>query len=169
MITALARAFGQLPDPVFRRVIVKTLLWSIALSLALFLLAGWGVTLIEASTGRNVTAAIQDDPMAKALVSIQGVFHQAEKELLVRKLRKARDAKRAAEGRCEGPRPYGQDPERPEEVGIVREIRRLRRRNPKTGKRRGYGEIARELDRLGVPTRKGGPWSRSSVRNVLKR
>jgi CysZ protein len=29
MFTALARSFGQLPDPVFRRVMVRSLLWSI--------------------------------------------------------------------------------------------------------------------------------------------
>ena len=128
-----------------------------------------GVTLIEASTGRDVTTAMHDDPMAKALVSIQGVFHQAEKELLVRKLRQARDAKRAAQGRCEGVRPYGQDPCRPEEIEVVRLIKRLRRKNSRTGARRGYGAIAAELNQRCVPTRNGGPWSRSSVRAVLAR
>ena len=44
MITALARALGQLSDPPFRRVIFKTFLWSVALSVALFLAAAWGVT-----------------------------------------------------------------------------------------------------------------------------
>ncbi len=38
---------------------------------------------------------------------------------------------------CGGPAPYGTD--------VVREIRRLRRRNPSTGKQREYGEIAREI------------------------
>ena len=51
---------------------------------------------------------------------------------------------------------------------ILRGQGRLRRRNPKTGHVRGYGKIARELDRLGAPTRSGGPWSRSSVRDVLQ-
>ena len=49
MISALARAFGQLPDPPFRRVIFRTFLWSVALSVALFLAASWGVTLIQAT------------------------------------------------------------------------------------------------------------------------
>ena len=49
MITALARAFGQLTDPPFRRVIFKTFLWSVALSIALFLAAAWGVTKIQAT------------------------------------------------------------------------------------------------------------------------
>lgn len=128
-----------------------------------------GVSLVEASTGRDVTAALDDDPMAKALVSIQGVFHQAEKELLVRKLRKAREAKREETGRCEGVVPFGQDDQRPEEARVVAKIRRLRRRSPKTGRRRGYGIIADELNRRGLRTRKGGAWSRSSVRDILRR
>ena len=49
MITALARAFGQLSDPPFRRVIFRTFLWSVALSVALFMAATWGVTQIQAT------------------------------------------------------------------------------------------------------------------------
>ena len=49
MITALARALGQLSNPLFRRVIFKTFLWSFALSMALFLAAVWGVTQIQAT------------------------------------------------------------------------------------------------------------------------
>jgi uncharacterized protein involved in cysteine biosynthesis len=49
VITALARAFGQLSDPPFRRVIFETFLWSVALSIALFLAAAWGVTKIQAT------------------------------------------------------------------------------------------------------------------------
>ena len=49
VITALARAFGQLSDPLFRRVIFRTFLWSVALSVALFMAAAWGVTQIQAT------------------------------------------------------------------------------------------------------------------------
>ena len=49
MITALARAFGQLSDRSFRRVIFRTFLWSVALSVALFMAATWGVTQIQAT------------------------------------------------------------------------------------------------------------------------
>ena len=49
MITALARAFGQLSDRPFRRVIFTTFLWSVALSVALFMAAAWGVTQIQAT------------------------------------------------------------------------------------------------------------------------
>ena len=49
MITALARAFSQLSDPLFRRVIFKTFLWSLSISIALFLAATWAVTQIQAT------------------------------------------------------------------------------------------------------------------------
>jgi uncharacterized protein involved in cysteine biosynthesis len=49
VITALVRAFGQLPDPPFRRVIFRTFLWSVALSAVLFMAAAWGVTQIQAT------------------------------------------------------------------------------------------------------------------------
>jgi len=128
-----------------------------------------GVTLIEASTGRDVTAALADDPMAKGMVAIQGVFHQIEKELLVRKLKQTRDAVRAATGRCGGRYPYGEDPNRPDEADLVAAVRRLHRRSPKTGKRRSAQAIADELTRLRLPTRSGTPWSRHTVREILKR
>ena len=49
MITALARSLGQLSDPPFRSVIIKTFLWSVALSIVLFMAAAWGVTEIQAT------------------------------------------------------------------------------------------------------------------------
>src|ERR1035437_4412784 len=64
-----------------------------------------GVALIAANTGEDVTAI--DDPMREALISIQGVFAQLDKKLLVRKLRVAREAKRESTGHCEGTKPFG--------------------------------------------------------------
>ena len=49
-------------------------------------------------TGQDVSEAMQKDPMLKALVQIQGVFAELEKNLLVRKLRRARDSIRNLPG-----------------------------------------------------------------------
>ena len=49
VITALARSLSQLSDPLFRRVIFKTFLWSLSISIALFIAATWGVTQIQAT------------------------------------------------------------------------------------------------------------------------
>ncbi len=67
-----------------------------------------GVLLFAANTGENVCDAFLSDPTRKALLQIQGVFNQLEKERLVIKLRKAREAKRQKAGRCEGRKRYGE-------------------------------------------------------------
>jgi hypothetical protein len=64
-----------------------------------------------------------------------------EKAALVAKLRHAREAKRAATGRCEGGPPV------PDVV--IAEARRLARKSPKTGKTRRLRAIAGELTKLG--------------------
>ena len=79
-------------------------------------------------------------------------------------LAKAREAKRNATGRCEGRKPFGRSEE---EQAILREMRRLRRANPKTGKRRSFARIAEELNERGM-TRSGKPLAPSSVRYILQ-
>jgi site-specific DNA recombinase len=128
-------------------------------------LAAEGLTLIAANTGDNVTAALNDDPMRKAMIQIQGVFAELDKSLLVRKLRKARDAKRKRHGRCEGVKPYGF---LPDERETAERILKLRRRQVK-GERLSYAAIAALLNDEEVPTRHGGPWHASAVQNIAKR
>ena len=76
----------------------------------LIYLASKGVDLISARTEENITQAVKDDPLKKALVQIQGVFAELEKNQLVRRLRKGRERKLAATGRCDGRKPYGRPP-----------------------------------------------------------
>ena len=122
-----------------------------------------GITLLEASTGRDVTAALDSDPMAKALVNIQGVFHQAEKELLVRKLRLAREDVRAKTGRCEGVKPFGSlEGEQP----VLAAILEMKARK---GKRKmSLRKIAAELNQLGMKTRSGSPWLAQTIGKILQ-
>ena len=124
-----------------------------------------GVTLISASTGEDVTASMRDDPMRKALVQIQGVFAELDKSLLVRKLRKGREAKRASEGRCEGRKPFGAMDGEQDTLSRIRQLRR----KPRNGERRSYGEVARTLNRESRPSRSGRPWTRGTVHAVCKR
>jgi hypothetical protein len=79
----------------------------------------------------------------------------------VRKLRVARERKRADTGRCEGRKPV------PAEV--VKEARRLARRSPKTGERRSLRAIAAELAKLGYLAESGRPYGAESVRRILAR
>jgi DNA invertase Pin-like site-specific DNA recombinase len=71
----------------------------------LIYLASKELTLFSANTGENVTEAIMGDPMRKAMVQVQGIFAELDKSLLVNKLRKARQRKKAQTGRGEGVAP----------------------------------------------------------------
>jgi len=92
---------------------------------------------------------------------VLGAVAEFEKSSMVAKLAGARARKRRETGRCEGQKPYSDE--------IIREVRRLRRKNPKTGRVRGYGAIAREMERLGHPTKRGGPWTAATVQTILRR
>ena len=69
-------------------------------------LASKELTLISANTGGSITEAMLGDPMRRALVQIQGILAELDKNMIVAKLRKARERKRK-NGKCEGRKPYG--------------------------------------------------------------
>ncbi|MFC1652509.1 recombinase family protein [Planctomycetota bacterium] len=70
------------------------------------------IAMISAMTGQCVTADVQDedDPWKRFIVQVQNNIAELDKRLLVRKLRMAREAKKAKTGRCEGRKPYGYYP-----------------------------------------------------------
>lgn len=130
-----------------------------------------GITLIAANTGEDVTAAMKDDPMRKAMIQMQGVFAELDKNMLVRRLRKGRDAKRKKDGLCEGKRAYGQhnDPgQRGRELLIVARVHQLRRK-PRGGKRLSLQAIANKLNNEGHVTRSGGQFTGSIVQGIVNR
>lgn len=131
----------------------------------LIYLASKDINLIAANTGENVTQAISDDPMKKAMVQMQGIFAELDKSLLVKKLRKSREQIRRAKGKCEGRKGY-KDTEKGTE--ILREIRRLRRRR-KGRVRRTFNEIAERLNEQGYTAAHGKPFTGNSVRGILHR
>ena len=95
-------------------------------SLIIFI-ASKGLTLIAADTGEDITAAYMGDPMRRALVQMQGVFAELEKNNLVLKLRGARKRKRdgdplkgIAPQRCEGRKPFGVTPAEQETIKYIR-------------------------------------------------
>jgi DNA invertase Pin-like site-specific DNA recombinase len=65
---------------------------------------------------------------------VLGAIAQFEKASTVAKLKAARDRKRARDGKCEGRKSHVEM--NPELVALVK---RLRRRNPKTGERKSFG------------------------------
>jgi DNA invertase Pin-like site-specific DNA recombinase len=101
-----------------------------------------------------------DDPSRKLMRQMIGAFAEYEKSMIVLKLRGARVRMRAAEGRCEGRKPYG---DRPGEAEVIERILSLR----DAGK--AMDAIAETLNTEGVAPRSGSRWYASSVRNVLLR
>jgi DNA invertase Pin-like site-specific DNA recombinase len=122
------------------------------------------IVMFSADTGENITESYSGDPMRKALISIQGIFAELDKNMIVRKLRKAREAKRTKGLRCEGRKPYGEHPDYPEEAGILDRIVAL----AETEKLRPT-DIATLLNTEGVYTRKGSEWNPGTVYKILRR
>jgi DNA invertase Pin-like site-specific DNA recombinase len=121
-----------------------------------------GFALVAADDPDAVTA---DTPTARMVRQILGAVAEFEKASLVAKLKGARDRASAAAGhRIEGRKGYAETA--PE---IVREARRLVRKNPKTGKARSLRQIAEELHALGHATAAGKPFSPSQVQRLLGR
>jgi DNA invertase Pin-like site-specific DNA recombinase len=91
---------------------------------------------------------IHETPTAVMVRNILGAVSQFQKDELVAKLKSGRDRKRKEDGKCEGRKGLKEtDPM------MVKEARRLRRKNPKSGKVRSFRTIAAELADLGF-TRK---------------
>ena len=127
------------------------------------LLASKGITLINAMTGQDVTNP--SDPMTLAMFQVQGAFAQLDKNLLVRKLKKGRQAKKEKAGSCEGRKPFGFYEG---EAEILKRIKELNRKSHGE-KRLGAYEIATILNKEGLPTRKGTPWHGATVSRIIKR
>ena len=102
--------------------------------------------------------------MREAMVQVQGVFAQLDKKLLVRKLAKAREAKRQETGRCEGRKPYGQ---KPGEAEVLARIFAMRR-GARNKERMSFAAIAARLSADGVPTRTGRVWAPATVYGIIK-
>jgi len=125
------------------------------------------IAMISAMTGQNITEDVQDedDPWKKFIVQIQNNIAELDKRLLVRKLRKAREAKKTKTGRCEGRKPYGYYPGEEEAIKRIKQLNR----KPHGEKRMGCRAIARQLNKEGISTRSGVPWSDTQVKSILSR
>jgi DNA invertase Pin-like site-specific DNA recombinase len=129
--------------------------------LGLQMLRREGVQLV--ATDSPDTFVATDDPMVEAVRQMLGVMAQLEKAMTVAKLKGARDrASNAAGCRVEGRKGYSDtNPE------LVKEAKRLARKNPKTGKARSLREIAAELVVLGFTTATGNAFSASQVQRLI--
>ncbi|MHA2043565.1 MAG: recombinase family protein [Planctomycetota bacterium] len=127
------------------------------------LLASKGITLMNAMTGQDVTNPTDD--MTRCMLQVQGSFAELDKRLLVRKLKKGRQAKKEKSGSCEGRKPYGFYPGEAEILNRIKELWR----KPQGKPRLGPYQIAAILNKENLRTRKGTPWGGATIRNIAKR
>ena len=131
-----------------------------------------GLTIVAANTGEILSKeTLDNNPMLKAMVQIQGVFAELDKAQLVRRLRKGkegarREAKKNGITWREGRMPFGIKTD--EEAETVGRIKTLSRKRKGLGVR-SHGEIAAILNDEGHMTRQGRPWNRGTVWAILKR
>jgi DNA invertase Pin-like site-specific DNA recombinase len=119
------------------------------------------INVINAMSAENITEVINNDPLKKAIIQIQGVFAELDKALLVRKLKKGRERKRKLTGKCEGRKPHyrGSD--------ILKEIRRLRKKPYGIKKRKTYKEVAEILNQRGYVGANGNKFTGNNVAVIL--
>lgn len=126
----------------------------------LLYLCSKNLTLYAANTGENITEAIASDPMKKALIQIQGVFAELDRSMIVAKLRKGRETRKAKHGRCEGQKPFGHYEV---EAETLRHIHDLRSQGLH------FHIIADRLNAERLPTRSGRPWSGQVIAKMMRR
>jgi DNA invertase Pin-like site-specific DNA recombinase len=124
------------------------------------LLANRGVKLFTAH-GDDLTDS--SDPMRKTFRQFQGMMNELDKAMIVKRLKSGRERVKAQNGRCEGRKSYADtNPE------LIRQAKRLARKNPKTGKTRSLRAIASELAEIGFMSEKNTVLSPSVVNSLLK-
>lgn len=121
-----------------------------------------GVQVLTAD-GVDLTAA-EGDATAVLVRQLLSAVAQFDRASVVAKLRAARDRARAAHGRCEGPRPFGELPGEAEALAALRRIaRKVPGCEPLT-----MAEVATRANAENIRSRSGKPWTRGTVWNVLR-
>lgn len=123
------------------------------------------IRVVSAESGVDLTAGDASNPTAKLIRQVLASVSEFEKDVIVQKLRTARNRRRRENGKCEGRKAYG---ERPGESAIIERIHELRRKRP-NGRAMSARAIAETLNAEGCPTRTGTAWHHSVVSAVLKR
>jgi len=139
-------------------------------------LATKGLTLISADTGEDVTKAMQSDPMRRAIIQIQGIFSELDKNLIISKLRRGKEAKaskikeiiktkgkKAIEAKqlcVDGKTPKIGHRHRISDHDLLKKIKSLKR------KKLNFYKITKELKKLGFQNSKGNPYQLGQVQRI---
>ena len=141
------------------------------MQLATFI-ASKDIDLYSANTGENISHAIYDDPMRKAMVQIQGVFSELERSTLTRRMIAGRDLQRET-GKRKGRKIKAID--RTGKIKIEGSPR-LSEKKPKLAKRvielwlqgNCKNKIATIVTSEGFRSRVGNKLYSSQIKNILK-
>lgn len=101
-----------------------------------------------------------DDPSRKLMRQIFGAFSEYEKQMIVVKLRGARQRAKVKRGSCEGRKPYGAYPGESETLRRIQELR---------ASGMNGSDIAKTLNAEGRRTRNDGVWLQPTVSKILNR
>lgn len=101
-----------------------------------------------------------DDPSRILVRRIMGAFHEYEKQMIVIKLRGARQRTKTKQGRCEGQKPYGHYPGEDETLERMKDL---------SSAGMSATDIAATLRAEGRKTRSGGEWIQPTVSKILNR
>ncbi|GEM_PF-700674 len=145
----------------------------------LIYLASKEIDLIAVDTGENITQEIKQDPVKKALIQIQGIFAELEKNRLVKKLKDAREKKKEATGKCEGAPGFGDLVEEREVLKYIVNARLNNEKKYRIGSRtrplKSFRQIAEDLnikcstgERYYQPKR-AAKWTAFTVFHMFKR
>lgn len=129
-------------------------------------LSNRGAKLVSASDGINLEPSEDKFVSAtrKFIRQILGAVAEYDREMIVYKTKLAKDRIRKATGKCEGPSYYGHHRDRPDEIPVLALIKKLF-----CDDKIDAVEIARELNKQNLPTRKGGPWRSRTIAKILRR
>ncbi len=110
-----------------------------------------------------------DDPSRKLLRQIMGAISEYDRAMITAKLSGARKRMKAATGRCEGRKPYGETPEERQAIEVMKHYRL---------KGMSFAEIAAEMNKTAYKTASQKyvnakvsprPWGGSAVCKILAR
>jgi DNA invertase Pin-like site-specific DNA recombinase len=114
-----------------------------------------GIKVLVPAFGMSDVASMEDDPNRVFMRQVLSSVAQFEKNVANERMNSAKRRIRASGQRCDGRKPFGS---KGGEIAVLEAIFHYR-----DIRKMSYGEIAKALNRRGIPTRMGQPWTRGNV------
>ncbi|HML55342.1 MAG TPA: recombinase family protein [Solidesulfovibrio magneticus] len=121
-----------------------------------------GFDLISATKGPNL---LREDPTRKFVRQVFGALAEYDKSMLVSKLRAARERVKAKTGKCDGRKGYYETDHGKAVLARIKQLRRKRR----DMKPLSFPDVADVLNKEGMLTLAGKPWTGGNVAAAMRR